>query len=469
MAVSPIRTPENEPILRCIHCRGSRMERRESAYHCSACGRDYPIICGVPLFLRDVSVRLSGQDLPDEVSSAICGQIGVLPGPGPFAALREVFATSYLLGDTALDAENNYFLNRVVVSESDKRKPLNERAAGLPLDERPRFRIESHLIPPVLPAFQRVSHNVRVTNTGDAIFASRGPNPVYLSYIWRKPSGRRVETEQIRTPFPIDLHPGRSLTVPVMIDPPGRPGRYLLDVTLVHEHVAWLEEGAVRVPIWLSPLPRRDTPRGWRKTNTHHPGYDADHIAGRKMLGQEFKRRGTRRVLEVGGCCNPYAHGLGVDKLYVVDIDIQTLQVGHIKFTHLGQDVQFFAADAHDLPFDEGAFDSVVMFSALHHFADPVVVLDRLRTMLRPGGFLAVMCEPIDHYFGPNIEPPLLAELEQGINEQVFNLREHEMIFRRARLKPVEVRVDVGSLKAILRAQSPPAASALWNRRLRSA
>jgi hypothetical protein len=277
MSVRPIRDREIEPVFRCIQCRGSRVERRESDYHCPACGRDYPVICGIPLFLRDVSVRPSGQDLTDAVSSAICGKIGVPPGRAPFAALREVFAQSYLLGDTALDAENNYFLNRVVVSESDKRKTLNERAAFLPLNERPRFRIESHLIPPVLPAFQPVSYNVRVTNTGDSVIASRGPNPVYLSYIWRMPSGTRLENERIRTPFPIDLHPGRSLTVPVRIEPPRRLGRHLLEVTLVHEQVAWLDEGAVRVPIWLSLLPQRDTPRKWRTTNTLHGGYDADH------------------------------------------------------------------------------------------------------------------------------------------------------------------------------------------------
>ena len=47
--------------------------------------------------------------------------------------------------------------------------------------------------------------------------------------------------------------------------------------------------------------------------------------------------------------------------------------------------------DATDLPFDDGSFDAVCCFAALHLFADPFAALDDMRRVLGDGGRIAIM------------------------------------------------------------------------------
>lgn len=58
-----------------------------------------------------------------------------------------------------------------------------------------------------------------------------------------------------------------------------------------------------------------------------------------------------------------------------------------------GQELPYFAADAHCLPFAEDTFDKIVAFEALHHMQDIAVVLAELFRVLKPGGSLFT-CEP---------------------------------------------------------------------------
>jgi SAM-dependent methyltransferase len=52
-------------------------------------------------------------------------------------------------------------------------------------------------------------------------------------------------------------------------------------------------------------------------------------------------------------------------------------------------------ADFHALPFDDRSFDWVVADSALHHGTDVVRVLSEARRVLRPGGRLLAVREPV--------------------------------------------------------------------------
>jgi SAM-dependent methyltransferase len=182
------------------------------------------------------------------------------------------------------------------------------------------------------------------------------------------------------------------------------------------------------------------------------------------MVLAEMRRRGPGlRLLEVGGCCHPQMEGTG-GELFNVDIDIQTLQVGALSPRRGEGAVHFIAADAADLPFVDAAFDGVVMFSTLHHFVDPAAVLGRLRRLVKPDGFIAVVCEPCSHARLPRVDPGYLRELEQGINEQSFCLEEYAQIFARAGLEAFELVVHYSSLKALLRpsaAVSAPGAAPL--------
>lgn len=83
------------------------------------------------------------------------------------------------------------------------------------------------------------------------------------------------------------------------------------------------------------------------------------------------------RTLEIGG-------GTGNLKSFVADAvssDIQSASWLDV------------VCDAHDLPFDEGAFDNIVMFDVFHHLERPRVFLEEAVRILPKGG-RAIMVEP---------------------------------------------------------------------------
>jgi hypothetical protein len=83
---------------------------------------------------------------------------------------------------------------------------------------------------------------VRVENHGNATWPwGFHQRPwVRVSYHWRGMDGR-VLMEGKRTCLPTTLRPGESALVSVEVAPPGEPGRYALDLDLVHEMVRWFD------------------------------------------------------------------------------------------------------------------------------------------------------------------------------------------------------------------------------------
>lgn len=438
-------------VYRCVGCHATGLEEAAEHLRCPGCCREFPVIAGVPLLVRQARVASSGYHLSDQLGAAVCQKLDIVPDPETLDALRAIFGRSYELPDLALTAENNYFLNRVVVSAQEKRPPLRVSFADAPVNTEVRYSIDRHYVPAALPPGLRTSFNVRLTNRGGAVISSRTDPPILLSHHWR--TGRcRLVAEGHRTRLPIDLFPGRSLTVPMLLEVPARESQLVLEIKLVQEHVRWLEDRAAHHPVTVSAAAARRLPP-WELTGVNHGGYNPDHIAGRELLRAEVERRAGPglRVLEVGGCCSPMMRGLP-GEIYTVDIDMQTLQVGKLRTDRWGESIRYVCADGNDLPFRPGAFDVVAMFATLHHFADPAATLRNLSRVVKPGGVIAVMCEPVGHYLDGQADPGLLAELEQGINEQTFSLEEYDLIFKAAGLVPERVVVDVGSLKGLLRA-----------------
>ncbi len=449
-------------VYKCLACGGSEVTTTATACTCRACGTAYPVRAGVPLLMRNVSWRPSGFALGDDLGRAVCGAVGIEPAPDKVAGLREILAWNYDLPDVGLTAENNYFLERVratlaasgagndeAVAAAAPRQNLQESFADCPVNEDVRAAFTAHHIPDRLPPNKKLSVNVRLTNTGRSVISSRGRNPVNVAYHWREPGGRSLAREGIRTPLLIDLRPGRSLTLPILVRTPRREGPACLELTLVHEGRRWLDELAAAVPVELRRDAAEAPPAHWRVTKTGNENYALDHVVGRDMVLAEVERRRRPglRLLEVGGCCHPQMGTAGCE-LYNVDIDVQTLQVGALAAP---RDVHFVAADAGDMPFVDGCFDGIVMFATLHHFVDPAAVLRGLRRLVKPDGFLAVMCEPCNHARLPHADPGYIRELEQGINEQSFSLDEYALMFGRAGLSAYDLVVHRSSLKALLR------------------
>ena len=110
------------------------------------------------------------------------------------------------------------------------------------------FKVESgaHKIPTEMIAGQQTSADVTLKNASERSWPSKpnqkGNNAVRLSYHWLDRKGRIIVFEGLRTALPRDLGPGESARLNAAIQAPEKAGKYVLDVTLVQEGVAWFPE-----------------------------------------------------------------------------------------------------------------------------------------------------------------------------------------------------------------------------------
>lgn len=115
-----------------------------------------------------------------------------------------------------------------------------------------------HQIPSEMKLGKTIQASVNISNSGDRAWPSKpnakGEYAVNLAYHWLTLRGQVVVYEGVRTPFPENLDPGKSVDLAMTIEPPPRPGKYLLEVTLVQESVAWFPDNGgdkIEVPVWV--------------------------------------------------------------------------------------------------------------------------------------------------------------------------------------------------------------------------
>ena len=111
--------------------------------------------------------------------------------------------------------------------------------------------------PTELTAGVQYTVDVLVTNAGDRTWRwGREARPeIRLAYRWSREGMPIAEPAQLRTSFPADLTPGATQLVPVHVVAPVEPGRYMLEIDLVHEHVRWFGCG-VFLPVEARPTER---------------------------------------------------------------------------------------------------------------------------------------------------------------------------------------------------------------------
>ena len=249
--------------------------------------------------------------------------------------------------------------------------------------------------------------------------------------------------------FPIDVAPGRAISLPVSLRAPNIDGRTKLRLTLDLDGAA-----VVRVGEWALDVGESKVESQLQR-HAHISDYGEDHQAAVSMLSAYLRGTGKHmgRILEVG--CGSHPQLAWMDGFDVVGLDISgpLLELGSLFFEgRFESRFGLVCADAFNPPFAAASFDVIAMFAALHHFPNPAAFLNRLSGLLSPGGVIAVMCEPL----GSSLETaPTVRDLLKGINEQVFSWREYELIFRRAGLGIAAARADGDSLKAIL-VKAPP-------------
>jgi SAM-dependent methyltransferase len=440
--------------LRCVACGSGGLQSGEDVLDCPACGRAYPVLAEVPVMFSDAGV-LRGPLLEPTVARTVLEAMDLPPDPISVLRVRRASRVRARFGDRLIGVESAQFLRRVHASgfpiPEDMLQPVAVAAPEEP-DGQPCCRWITNYIPRVIPPGHAFLANIRFENTGTAVMRQAGEGRITIAFRWLDEAGAPVTVDDIRTPLPLDLPPGRALTLPISLLAPESPGRYGLVIKMVMEGVRWLQpdlgpihvavrEGAGFVPPWH-----------WDINSNKPAGYLADQERGFGLMRDWLQRHPAApglRLLEIGGNAKPML-GRVAGEAYNVDVDLLGLQVGCIVRRARGNFVTIVCADAQNLPFAEGFFDAIVMFASLHHFPDPAATLRTLRRHLRPGGFIGLFCEPVGQVWPGAVDPAFTEELHHGVNEQGFSLAEYAQIFRDARLDASEVVVDHNSLKAYL-------------------
>jgi 2-polyprenyl-3-methyl-5-hydroxy-6-metoxy-1,4-benzoquinol methylase len=84
---------------------------------------------------------------------------------------------------------------------------------------------------------------VSIVNRGEVPLSSSTRPPTVLSYHWRNESGEPVVWDGMRTVFPRTLYQGDREDLMLTVRAPAEAGSYLLDISLLKEHVKWYDDG----------------------------------------------------------------------------------------------------------------------------------------------------------------------------------------------------------------------------------
>ena len=87
-----------------------------------------------------------------------------------------------------------------------------------------------------------VAKQIEIANLGSERWSSIGERCVRVSYHWLRADGTVAVFDGDRTPLDRDLQPGESTRLWVSVRAPDTPGEYVLQLSLVQEAVAWMEE-----------------------------------------------------------------------------------------------------------------------------------------------------------------------------------------------------------------------------------
>jgi len=424
-------------LFRCLSCRAV-LRKGVDAYTCS-CGNSYPVLANVPILLPEVKTSPASAPLTEAETTQVITAFGIKDEASTRQRIAAITARTYQFTDSFLEAENNYLLQRLAINREAR---LSVEALAEPGTGAAAFSIIRHYVPAALVCGAATSHNVRIRNIGSEPLLRRARDGWSLAL---RLGGREADP----TPLPVTVLPGREITLPVRLSAPTAPGDYEVTVNLVHADGRCLL-ASERFPIAVQSTVKRsyrvlDPIRGPLPTD-----YDADHMIGIQLVERAVNLARARRGLEIATSASPATCNLGCLTVNI-DIDAQTMQMADVVFEKRGySNVIFACCDALQLPFAEATFDFASTFAALHHFADPVSVLREVVRVVKPGGFVAIMCEPTGHEFD-RPHPQIVEVLEHGVNEQIFSLDEYARMFHAVGLRPTSAQMDDDSLKVILR------------------
>lgn len=121
-----------------------------------------------------------------------------------------------------------------------------------------RARVELDTLPSSIEAGARVSVRLRVTNISAVpwLLDIPGGRHICIANHWLDEQGAVVIPDDGRARLPHDLAPGESGLVALGVTAPSLAGRYLLEVDLVQERIAWFAQRGsqtLRLPLLVNP------------------------------------------------------------------------------------------------------------------------------------------------------------------------------------------------------------------------
>lgn len=426
-------------------------------------GRDFGRVTGPLKLLRAAEDTIDPAQVPRADIERVRTHLELPAGPGVDSEIAEALAATGTCFDAAhLSAEARLLAERFKIDDLSLArppvgpKPAREgllarvgRALGRAEGSVARLEHLSNTVGGQLRAGVEVHRSVRVRNAGGAVDC--GAAGVAIETRWSTPEGAALAQCTLATALPVDLEPGREITLILRLRAPEAAGRHTLRCHLVAPgaaDTAFLEL-AVDVSPCEPPLFDYD----------YHPAileYGQDHDTAAHHLLKYLKERHpglSAEILEIGGGVHPTGFGIAAHGHRVVSTDISHAQsiLGALFFRHrmpaLDDSLAFVSCDGTELPFGDQAFDGVMFYAAFHHFADPVALLREARRVTRPGGFVYIAC---DNCAPDPTDATYREELARGINEQMWTLAEYGGLFRAVGLRVARARVDHHSLKAIL-------------------
>ena len=430
--------------LCCPTCRRPLHPDMAGDLTCRECGFSFPVVLGIPVLVS--GAHISRADEPsEEAVRAVCSAFNVGADQEARDFVSKSLSTQYRYPDWSLEAENNYLLSRLNISESREREILPPASGG----DNPTLELVRHYIGSELPADVLISHNVRFRNVGKLPIFKTKESGLHLTGSWLTAKGDLVQPKGYPSRFPVTIPPNTEGTVPVWMRTPKHPGSFLLSLGISSADSAPLPSTGWQIPVSIKkkivPSYKAFSPEVKPKL----PDYDEDHREAIRILERAVTKYGAKVGLELGGSASPMTTNLPCS-IMNTDIDAQALQVGNFVFGRRGHaNVKFLCCDSHHLPFEDGVFDFAAVFSALHHYSDPLSVLRSAVRVVKREGFLAVMCEPTGHYFEEPDEE-MQGALENGINEQRFSFGEYQRLFHDAGLRIESAQLNADSLKTIL-------------------
>lgn len=141
----------------------------------------------------------------------------------------------------------------------------------------------------------------------------------------------------------------------------------------------------------------KENDRRRRAWNKMAPRYDRQiGFVERRLFGVDHrawvcsKAEGDVLEVAVGTGLNLPLYPNGI-RLTAIELSPEMLAIARRRAADLGQEVELREGDAHDLPFEDSSFDTVVCTYSLCNIPDEGLAIAEMKRVLRPGGKLLLL------------------------------------------------------------------------------